>query len=106
MNEIAKKLIAGEFGEITEDVAMDIHHALANEFGWAGTFFTRADAETSWQCLTPLSPGEEAAEMPDEVWDAVCSTWEWRKGLTDVLTERGWSLVEEAVTEAIGDEAA
>lgn len=78
---------------LTEDEALVLYHRLSAMFGWAGTFFTREDAATAWE-----TPGEMG--ITDDEWDAVCSQYEWRKGLQDVLTERGWDLVFAAVEAA------
>ena len=87
---------------ITEDEAMTVYHTLARRFGWSGTFFTREDAQEAWRNQQfDLDTGLTAdAEMPDDVWDAIMSSWYWRKGLTDILTERGWELLADAVEEA------
>jgi hypothetical protein len=87
---------------ISEDEAMTAYHTLAHRFGWAGTFFTRDDAQTEWRNQQfDIETGLEAdADLPDDVWDAVTSSWHWRKGLTDTLTERGWEIVSEAVYDA------
>lgn len=105
MSEIAHDIIMESIGSLTEDEAMGIYHAMASQFGWAGTFFTRADAETEWQNqqyddetgMTPDTP------LPEALWEAIQSQWEWYKGLSDVLTERGWELVSSAVQEAMAD---
>lgn len=85
---------------ITEDEAIDLHYKLSRRFGWGGTFFTRADAESKWQELTgdDLTNSEP---LPDDVWENIRQTWYWRKGLTDSLTEYGWDIVNDAVAEAI-----
>lgn len=82
---------------ITEDEAIDLHHKLSRKFGWSGTFFTRADAETGWLAHTP----DNAGPLTDDVWESIRQTWYWRKGLTDTLTGYGWDIVYDAVAEAI-----
>jgi hypothetical protein len=77
---------------ITEDQATDLYYRLARNFGWGGTFFTRADAEERWDT-------EEDGPFTDEVWEAIRLTWWWRKGLEQTLCEQGWELVAEAVAE-------
>lgn len=81
---------------ITEDEAIKLYFDLAGQFGWKGTFFTREDAENSWQ-----EYHEQSEPFTDETWNAICLSWYWRKGLGDILTERGWDLVHEAVGEAV-----
>lgn len=81
---------------ITEDEAIKLYFDLASQFGWRGTFFTRADAENSWQ-----EYHEQSEPFTDEVWEAVRQSWYWRKGMGEILTEHGWDLVHEAVDEAV-----
>lgn len=91
--------------DLTENEALYLIVAIENQFGWAGTTFTREDAEREWQNqqydpetgLTPDTP------MPDEAWELVQQQWEWRKGLGEILSERGWELVTAAVANAILD---
>lgn len=84
---------------ITEDEAIRLHFDLANRFGWRGSFFTREDAQNSFNEYH----GKEG-EMTDELWDRVLLSWYWRKGLDEIMTERGWDLVHEAVAEALSEE--
>lgn len=83
---------------ITEDEAIRLHFNLAYKFGWQGTFFTREDAEQSWK-----EYHDQTEPFTDEVWDTVRLSYYWRKGLTDILVERGWDLVHEAVAEALAE---
>lgn len=83
---------------ITEDEAINLYHRLAQQFGWGGTFFTREDAEERWDT-------DDDGEFTDEVWDAIRLTWYWRKGLDEILCERGWEIVSEAVWEVAHDRA-
>lgn len=84
---------------ITEDEAIALYFNLANQFGWKGTFFTREDAENSWK-----EYHGQTEPFTDEAWNAVCDSWYWRKGLDEIMTERGWDLVHEAVAEALSEE--
>lgn len=85
-----------DIDNITEDEAIALYHSLSNRFGWRGTFFTREDAENSW-----TEYHEQTEPFTDETWNKVTSTWYWNKGLGDIMTERGWDVVHEAVSEAI-----
>ena len=87
--------------DLTEDEALSVLYRLQTQFGWTGTVFTRGDAESDWQQSMPLSPGEEPGELPDELWTAIQTTWAWKKGIPEVLTERGWDLVADAVRDAL-----
>lgn len=84
---------------ITEDEAIRLYFTLASQFGWQGSFFTREDAENSWKAYH-----NQTEPFTDELWQAVCTSWYWRKGLSDGLTERGWDMVHEAVAGVLNDE--
>jgi hypothetical protein len=101
MSEIAFDTIKECIGSLTENEAITVLWELYYQFGWSGTVFTRADVEKEWQESMPLSPGEEPGEMPDEVWDLVADSWEWRKDIPEILTERGWRLMQTALNNAI-----
>lgn len=90
-------------GELTEDEALSVFYALSVHYGWAGTVFTRGDAECEWQNQQyDFETGETPdAPLPDNVWNNILASWEWRKGIAETLTERGWDLVSNAVEEAI-----
>lgn len=103
MSEIAYDIIMESLGSLTEDEALDIFHKMRTTFGWSGTFFTRADAELEWRAQTTLTYELDGEPLPDEMWETIATTWAWRKGLIDVLTDRGWDLVYDAVHDAIGD---
>lgn len=83
---------------MTEDEAIRLYFDLASQFGWQGTFFTREDAENSWQ-----EYHKQTEPFTDEAWDAVLLSWYWRKGLHEMLTERGWDFVHEAVADALAE---
>lgn len=88
--------------DLDEQAALRLFHALRDHFGWAGTFFTRED------CAQQAIDAEgDYAERPltDAEWEAVQRTWEWRKGIEEVLCERGWDIVADAVSEALGPDA-
>lgn len=85
---------------ITEDEAIRLYHHLSNRFGWNGTFFTRQDAQDSYNDYH-----NKDGEMSDETWENVRMSWYWRKGLDEILTERGWDLVHTAVAEALDSDA-
>lgn len=85
-----------DMATITEDEAIRLYHDMATKFGWRGSFFTREDAENSYNEYH----GKEGA-MTDETWEKVLLSWYWRKGLEEIMTERGWDLVHDAVAEAM-----
>lgn len=105
MSEIAYDTIGECIPDLTEDEALSVLFHLQTRFGWSGTMFTRGDAEQSWREWRPLSPGEDPndLELPDELWDAVQGTWAWKKGIPEVLTERGWELLSDAIDDAVNN---
>ncbi len=103
MSEIAFDIIKESLPSLTEDEGLTVFWELQRKFGWSGTVFTRADAEQEWQNAqydetTGLTFDDP---MPDEVWDLVVGSWEWRKGIPEMLCERGWPLVFDAVFNAV-----
>lgn len=103
MTEVAHDLITESIPSLSEDEAFSVMHTLAKHFGWAGTMFCRGDAEQEWQNLqydhaSGLTPNDP---MPDNVWTHIQNSWEWRKGIEELLCERGWELVSNAVEEAL-----
>ena len=78
--------------EVTEDQAFTILHQLRLRFGWVGTMFTREDAGAH------LGPEEE---LTDEMWHDLQMTWEWRKGLQEIITERGFEIISTAVDQVV-----
>lgn len=91
---------------ISEEQAIDAYNVLRARFSWAGTIFTRLDAQTEWQ-LQRYENDQDGShldmELSDDVWFRISSSYYWRKGLPDRLTEMGWELVAQAVTEGIQD---
>jgi len=78
-----------------EGQAFEALHILRARFGWAGTMFGREDADA-------ILEGEHSMDaMTDEQWLAVQSTWEWRKGLTEIITERGFEIISTAVDQVV-----
>lgn len=107
----AEQVSAGEVSPVngfvtslSESQAIDTINAIMDRFGFAGTFFTRADAEVEWQAQTRTDEnGDEmnTNPMPEEVWDSIQNEWFWNDGLKDSLTESGWEIIYSAVRHAI-----
>ena len=106
MSEIAYDTIKECIGSLTESEALDVIIAIEQQFGFAGTTFTREDAEREWltQQADPETGVWPEMTMPDEAWVRVQESWYWRKGLGEILSERGWELVEKAVAEALKED--
>lgn len=98
MNEqslIAYDTIKECMTDLQESEALTVFYDLRRKFGWAGTIFTRGDAEGEWSNLFP-----DDSDMPDSVWEAIHSTWAWKKGLCET-DDQAWDLVRDAVQDAI-----
>lgn len=95
--------VSRELGDLTEQEALCVLNDLRERFGWVGAMFTRGDAEHEWTYRLPLSPGEVADEMPDDLWRAIRSTRAWGR-LSDAISLVGWQYVEAAVAEALEGE--
>lgn len=96
--------VDGFVSSLSETQAIDTINAIMARFGFAGTFFTRADAEMEWQAQTRTDEnGDEmnTNPMPEEVWDSIQNEWFWNDGLKDSLTESGWEIIYSAVHSAI-----
>lgn len=88
---------------LSEDGAFILFYAMCQKYGWAGTIFTRADAEQAWNTERFDGPYDESAvePMPEDVWDAFLCSWAWRKGLPERLTELGWEIVADAARDVV-----
>lgn len=86
---------------LSEDGAFILFYAMCQQYGWAGTIFTRGDAEQAWNTERDPDGNGPEQDMPDDVWDAILCSWAWRRGLPERLAEIGWDLVAEAAREAI-----
>jgi hypothetical protein len=89
---------------MTEEEAVETINALMRHFDFSGTYFTRGDADIAWynqQVDNDNIPAATDSVMDDETWERVRDTRYWRKTLPEILTERGWNIVEEAVAEAL-----
>lgn len=84
--------------DLSENQAMALHHAMAKRFGWAGTYFTRGDCE---QYVVDANGDYDPRPLTDAEWAEVQRTFFWRRMITDVLTERGWDIVNDAVYEVL-----
>ena len=106
MSDIAYDTIKECIGSLTSDEAIDIIIAIEQQFGFTGTTFTRSDAEMEWQNqqYDPETGETPKTPMPDDAWERVQQTWAWRKGISEITTERGWDLVYEAVSEALNED--
>lgn len=106
MSERTYQDMAALLEGMTESEGFLLFHAMQNEFGWAGTVFSRGDAEQAWNTERFDGPYDESAvePMPEDVWDAFLCSWAWRKGLAEQLTELGWEIVADAARDVVEQE--
>jgi len=81
-----------------EDEAFKVVHALEARFGWAGTFFTRQDAESQWE--NDLEATEmEGAEFTDAMWEILRHSKAWNRYVASTMTDAGWEGVSSALSD-------
>lgn len=108
MSEETMRAIKALIKELDEDEALSVYWELETQFGWAGSVFTRADAEQEWRDNQTDVETEDDSEpwLPDEVWEAAQNTRAWSRDLPERMTERGWDMVNQAVREAMNEDNA
>ena len=97
---------------LDEHDAMALYRHMAFQHSWAGTYFTRDDAESAWNATRDYFVEEHEngydtdpipPEFDDAVWEQIRQTRTWRKGLGELLYEQGWELVENACAVVRGE---
>jgi hypothetical protein len=82
---------------VGESEGFTVFHALMDKFGWSGTVFSPNDAR---QYIANCREADDLPELSDDELDMwtneICRSWEWRKGLLEVMTEHGWELIASA----------
>lgn len=88
--------------ELTEDEAFGLVHDLANRYGWATSIWSMGDVtvypegeDPSDYAGLPLSDDEADLTLTDAMRHAVTATWEWRKGLNEIASERVQDMIPE-----------
>lgn len=76
--------------DLTEDEALDLARQLDQMFGWAGTFYTRSDAEAAADTT-----------FTDEQWDRLRSSRMWQRSIADVMSEYAIEVVYDAIASAL-----
>lgn len=89
-----------EFSEyvstMTESEFVVLWQEACVRFGNVGVFFGRSDVNDALDGQEPLT---------DEEWDLVQDSYSWRRAIPDILTERGWGLVDVVISDALDREA-
>lgn len=89
--------------EMTDDEAIALIIAIKRTHNFVGTVFTPRDVRDH---LREYHFAEEDGREPtDAEMDAVFATWEWRKGMADILCERGWEVLNDAIFDALNPDA-
>lgn len=104
MNRDEIKAIAD--GIETQDDGFALFHELIAKFGWSGTVFCLDDLR---EHITNCREADDLPELSDDELDEwvndLTTSYEWRKGLTDHLTEAGWELIGMAYAELEAEKA-
>jgi len=104
-SEQALNVIEQYIGDLNEDMAINLYHALAREFDWAGTFFTRDDVRV---CINDRRVADDLDVLEgddlEEAVDAVTGSRDWHRWLPDWMTEQGWEIVNAVIYEHVEQE--
>ena len=90
---------------LNEDMAMNLYHALAREFHWAGTFFTRDDVAVTINERRQADDKEPLSDDElDEAVDTIIGSRDWSKWLPDWMAEQGWEVINTAIHDQLEQE--
>lgn len=85
---------------LNEDMAMNLYQALAREFNWAGTFFSREDVR---ECINERRENNGLDDLEgDDLEEAVGSVVngrDWHRWLPEWMIEQGWEIIHTIVNE-------
>lgn len=73
-------------------------HQVIGMLDGAGTVFVPADLESEWEQWVESDPDLPSWEDAE---DELLSMWEWRKGLEDLLTERGFEIIQQGIGDMV-----
>lgn len=64
----------------------------------AGTVFVPDDLQSEWEQWVDMDP-----DLPawDDARDELLRMWEWRKGVDELLTERGFEIIQQGIAEMV-----
>lgn len=89
--------------EMTDEEAISLIAAIEKSHNFVVVAFTPNDVRDH---LREYHFAEEDGREPtDAEMKAIFATWEWRKGMAEVLCERGWEALNDAIFEALNSEA-
>jgi len=77
--------------ELTEDDAFSLVHDLSNKFGWAFTLWSMGDIQFIDENGDYIETNRD--EITEAMRFAVESTWEWRKGISEIASERVQDMI-------------
>lgn len=88
--------------EMTDDEALSFIAAIMRKHRFTGALFTPTDVR---DYLNGVSFGYlPEREITDADINAMLDTWEWRKGITEVLGNEGMDMVANAANDVFDDE--
>lgn len=74
-------------------------HEWREENEATGTMFVAGDVQSIWE-----TEWEEELGIPlEDVWDELKETWEWRKGIQDLLAEHGFEIISMMCSQYVGE---
>ena len=73
-------------------------YAMEKQYGIVITVVTRGDVEDAWE-NDHLADDLDAPPFTDELWDKFQETWEWRKGLSEVMWDGVWETIQNGLRE-------
>lgn len=73
-------------------------YAMEKQYGIVITVVTRGDVEDAWR-QDHFADDLDAPPFTDELWDKFQETWEWRKGLSEVMWDGVWETIRNGLRE-------
>ena len=77
---------------LTVDDAISALIAIERRFQLDGATFTPGDVRGAYETVFER-------EMGDAEWEAFAASWFWRKGLGEMMSERGWEVISSGLDE-------
>jgi len=75
-------------------------HTIIRAIDGAGTVFSPGDVESLYE---QYQEDEGWPEWSEEIKTHILDSWYWNKGVQDILTERGWEIIDTMITERMNN---
>ena len=90
---------------LNESMAINLYHAMAYQFDWAGSFFTASDVRrTINERRTEDGKEPLAGDKLEEAVNTILESRDWNKFLTEWMTEKGWEVINATINEHLEQE--